>query len=72
MQQIFDPYYVKPNLALPKQSCASAWNFHLEFYKKNFWGFPGIPQTRYTPSFFIFYFIFYEMRMHNAVVKRMP
>jgi hypothetical protein len=54
MKKCFDPYYVKPNLAPPKQSCASAWVFDLEFFTKIFLGFPGPPQKRYTPSFLIF------------------
>jgi hypothetical protein len=45
---------VKPNLTLLEQSSASAWILDLEFKKKIFLGFPGPPQTRYSPSFLIF------------------
>jgi hypothetical protein len=44
------PYFVTPNLALPKQSCASAWIFNLEFWK-TFFGFPGTPRTRLLSYF---------------------
>jgi hypothetical protein len=29
-------------------------DFQLKIFEKIFLGFPGPPQTRYTPSFFIF------------------
>jgi hypothetical protein len=37
LQKHFDPYFVKPNLDPPKQSCASAWIFQIEFWTKYFW-----------------------------------
>jgi hypothetical protein len=49
----FGPLLVKPNLTLFEQSSSSAWILDLEF-KKIFLGFPGTPQTRNAPSFFIF------------------
>jgi hypothetical protein len=36
-EKYFFPYYVKPNLAPPKQTCASSWILNLEFKQKYFW-----------------------------------
>jgi hypothetical protein len=40
-------------LALPKQSCGSAWIFYLEFSKKYFWAFQAHRKQDMPRHFFI-------------------
>jgi hypothetical protein len=50
-KQIYDPYYIKPELALPEKSCLSAGILDLEF-KKNIFVLPRPTANKVRPVFF--------------------